>query len=157
MTLKLKNLINYLQGKWISNQTIYSLKTKKIYNHQFTTDIKSLSSLTSNNSKNIAYITKIQNRDIIYQYIYAHLPNDNQGFINKTENKKTQQYIFIFNSNKVLKITNSRNNIKYIEYIYFIDKNFKFSFGVMKINNKYHSISFTSNIKISIAKTNSIE
>nr|WCH54715.1 hypothetical protein [Hypnea edeniana] len=157
MKLTFKNLINYLEGKWICNQTIYSLKSKKIYNYKFTAEIPSLDSLNCNHVQNIACITKIKNQYTIYQYIYPYLLNNQKGFIHKTKNKNKKKYIFIFNSSKVLKITKSMNNIKYIEYTYFIAKNFKLSFGVMKINHKYQSICFTSDIKISTADTNSIE
>lgn len=156
MTLTFRSLINYLEGKWICNQTIYSLNNKKIYNHKFTIEIPLLDSLNYSRLQNVLCITKIQNQYTIYQYIYTYLLNNKEGFIQKTQNKKTQRYLFVFNSSKVLKITNSMNNIKYIEYIYFIDKNFKLSFGVMKINNKYQSICFTSDIKISTTYTNSI-
>nr|WCH55312.1 hypothetical protein [Hypnea brasiliensis] len=157
MILTFKNLINYLEGKWISHQTIYTLTSKKIYNYKFTTKIPSINSFNYNNLKNIAYITKIQNQYTIYQYIYPSLLNHQQGIINKTINQKTRKYIFLFKSNKIVKIINSINNIQYIEYIYFIDENFKLSFGVMKINNKYQSICFTSDIKICTKGTNSIE
>nr|YP_010902860.1 hypothetical protein REP59_pgp120 [Hypnea flava]WCH54914.1 hypothetical protein [Hypnea flava] len=157
MSLTFKSLTNYLEGQWVCNQTIYSLKTKKIYNHKFTTEIPSLESLNYSHLQNIVCITKIKNQYTIYQYMYPYLLNNQEGFINKIENKKIQKYIFVLNSSKILKITNCMNNIKYTEYIYFIDENFKLSFGLMKMNNKYKSISFTSDIKISTAYTNSID
>nr|YP_010903654.1 hypothetical protein REP92_pgp121 [Hypnea wynnei]WCH56506.1 hypothetical protein [Hypnea wynnei] len=157
MILTFKNLVNYLEGQWISNQTIYNLKNQKIYKQKFTTEIPALNSLNYTDLQNIVCITKNNNKYTIYRDIYPCILNNKQGFINRTKNKTIKQYIFVFNSNKVLKITNSIRNIKYIEYIYFIDKNFKLSFGIIKINDKYQSICFTSDIKISINKTNSID
>nr|QCI07205.1 hypothetical protein [Hypnea pannosa] len=156
MILKFKNLANYLEGKWISNQTIYNLQDKKTYSNKFITEVPSLNSLNYNNLKNIACITKNQNKYTIYQYFFPCSLNKKQGFINKTENKKIKHYIYFF-KNKVLKITNFINSVKYIEYIYFINQNFKLSLGVIKIYNKYRVICFTSDIKFSINKTNSID
>nr|YP_010903258.1 hypothetical protein REP76_pgp119 [Hypnea cornuta]WCH55711.1 hypothetical protein [Hypnea cornuta] len=157
MTLTLENLTNYLEGKWISNQTIYNLKNKKIDNNKFITEIPSLKTLNDINLKNIICVTKTDNQYTAYQYSFPNLLNKKQGFINKTKNKKIKQYIYLFNSTKILKITNFINNIRYIEYIYFIDTNFKLSFGIIKIHNKYKAICLTSDIKLSINKANSVD
>nr|YP_010903854.1 hypothetical protein REP96_pgp121 [Hypnea musciformis]WCH56905.1 hypothetical protein [Hypnea musciformis] len=157
MTFTLENLTDYLEGKWISNQTIYNLKNKKTYNNKFITEIPSLTSLNDINLNNIICITKTHNQYTIYQYSLPNLLNKKQGFINKTKNKRIKKYIYVFNSTKILKVTNFIKNIKYTEYIYFIDINFKLSFSIMKIYDKYNAICFTSDIKLSINKTNSID
>nr|YP_010902660.1 hypothetical protein REP55_pgp121 [Hypnea nidulans]WCH54515.1 hypothetical protein [Hypnea nidulans] len=157
MTLTLKKLTNYLEGTWISNQTIYNLKNKKIYNNKFTTEIPLVENLDNSHLENIACITNNNNKYTIYQYFLPDLLNKKQGFINKIEDERRKQYTFFFDSTKVLKIINSINNVKYIEYVYLIDKNFKLSLGIIKIYDKYRAVCFTSDIKFSMNRTNSID
>nr|WCH56106.1 hypothetical protein [Calliblepharis sp.] len=142
------NSLQYLEGKWISNQTIYDLKHKQINTYQFNTEILLLNNSKTNNFQYIYKYKNIQNENIIYNYIFQYNLYQKSGIIEKINKNKKTKYIFIHNSKNSFRIIYSQNNIIYIEYIYFLHQNFKLSVGIMKKSNKYKAIYFTSNIKI---------
>ena len=148
----LDSLLNDLEGYWISHQTIYSIHNKKIRSQETKVQIHNIQryekELLSNKqiSKRYTY-NAFNNCPLIYDYLITDDIVQLKGRIQKYSSNRVEEYPFIF-ANKCLKISYSRNKFNYAEYNYFISSTFRISIIIIKINNKYVTIAFNSNIKI---------
>nr|QVY57986.1 hypothetical protein [Betaphycus gelatinus] len=145
----LKKLVNTLEGKWISQKTIYDFTTKKIDIQNSSIDISLIK--FKNISANLAYICEYENihkKKITYNYITRNTQLPIIGKIEKADNYIVTEYIFRLRDKNNLKIQYYDKNVSYTEYTYFIHENFKLSIVIVKKANKYIAICFISDIKI---------
>nr|WCH56306.1 hypothetical protein [Hypnea sp.] len=149
MQQTLGNLINHLEGIWVSNQTVYDFKNKTIHNYKFDIEVSLLNKL-SHSKTHTQYMCKYKNihNKIIYNYILQPALHQKYGTIEKIEDNEIVKYVVIFDSNRRFKISYSQQDIVYTEHLFFLHKNFKLSIGIIKKANKYKAISFTSDIKV---------
>nr|YP_010904055.1 hypothetical protein REQ00_pgp119 [Caulacanthus ustulatus]WCH57306.1 hypothetical protein [Caulacanthus ustulatus] len=146
MIQPLEILIKYLEGKWISQQTIYDFANKIININQSEIIYSPLKQVES---INYGYTCEyLNNKKIIYHYINYNNSYPLEGKIEKLDQKIVTNYFFKLENESFLKVDCLNNNIKYTEYIYFFHKNFKLSIIVIKKIKQYNAICFISNIKI---------
>lgn len=148
MSLQLKSLFNNIEGNWLYNKTIYYLDSKKININKSQKQITRLENLSLLNNVYICRYKNFSNKEIIYNYISRTNEYPTFGTLQKIYNNYIQEYEFQLNYNNNLKITYTKQNIKYIEYIYFINTNFRISIVIIKRLSKYIAICFNSEIKI---------
>nr|YP_009295800.1 hypothetical protein Schim_054 [Schimmelmannia schousboei]AOM64735.1 hypothetical protein Schim_054 [Schimmelmannia schousboei] len=70
------------------------------------------------------------------------------GVLQKIVGHVYQNYQFQINQNGYLKIKSTKDQITYIEHIYYISDNLRISITKLKRLNNYIAIAFTSYIKI---------
>lgn len=124
--LNLNFFLEKLKGKWHSHQTIYFISSKKVKNY-----------------KNIVTL----NDD------YFEKENGNKYHVLHTIDEKFIDgnfiYSYIILSNNCIKISSESklDNIKYIEYMYFINQNLRISITYLINIQKRLAVSFNSYIK----------
>lgn len=148
MSLQLKSLFENVEGSWLYNKTIYYLDAKKININKSQKQITKLKNLSLLNNRYICKYKNFSNKEILYNYISTTNGCSTFGKLQKIYNNYIQEYEFQLNYNNNLKITYTKQNIKYTEYIYSINTNFRISIVIIKRLNKYIAICFNSEIKI---------
>lgn len=157
----IESLIKRLLGNWIGQNTVYSLSD----NYVNTSINKTCWFISKNKQKLIGSI--IQNIDKQYDQSFLVEINSNHIknikyllFLCKKESKKgiilrlndTFNFLsssyFHAKSSDILYLDYNINNRKIIEKLYFINDNLKFIKSIVKQNNKYTTIFFSSEIKI---------
>nr|YP_009297951.1 hypothetical protein Plocam_053 [Plocamium cartilagineum]AOM67889.1 hypothetical protein Plocam_053 [Plocamium cartilagineum] len=151
MKQKLQSFLEKIEGIWLSQRTIYCLKTKNFYNNYSKVNISKQNNLRKSNlERNEIYYYKDLNtsgNNYIYNFISKSFPF-NEGLIRKNTNKYIENYKYKIYSINCLQIESIKKHIEYIEYIYFINKNFRISITTIKKLKKYLYISFSSEIKV---------
>lgn len=151
MKQKSKIFLEKIEGTWLSQRTIYCLKTKNFYNNHSKIKIsRKNNSQKSNSEINEMYHYKDLNtsrNNSTYNFSSQTFPF-NEGLIKKNTNNYTENYKYKIYSINCLQIESIKKHIEYIEYIYFINKNFRISIITIKKLKKYLSISFSSEIKV---------
>lgn len=147
----LESSLNSVEGRWISQRTIYYFDKRQIESKKIYIDIKKIEDVERNNETDTIiysykYIYENQS-SIVYNYIINTRSIGNCGIISKISNKTKKQYEFIF-YNKCLKIQYIKDSTMYTEYAYLINSRFKISVVIIKHNNNYVAISYNSDIKI---------
>nr|QCI09088.1 hypothetical protein [Inkyuleea mariana] len=157
MKLNLEMLLEQMEGDWISQKTLYYLKKKYIYNNKSNIKILKLNNFTNNIIKNSSnyniYNFQYSNKKNNDLYFFSKKSNYSSGNIKKISSNDIQNYHFQLISSNCLIIQTMEKNIKYIEYIYYINKNFRISITLLKKINQYIAIAFTSYIRIIQANT----
>lgn len=144
------DLLIHIQGNWISQRTIYYLKTKKIKTFNIKNNVNSINKSHIIFNKNFInyddniFEWYINNKLSINLYLFSKSLNN----ISKIERNIHKEYKCIKENNNYLKIKCVNKDIECLEYIYYISKTFRISIGLIKKLNKYIAISFTSDIKI---------
>jgi len=150
MALQLYNLLNNIEGDWISQRTIYYLKTKRFKTFHMKSFIGPFNILNPIRTKNLmdynGYIIKWYNNKQIRENLYIFADNLNQ--IQKIEGDYNRIYQFEFKTVHLIKIISNYEKMQCIEYIHLVSQNFRISISLIKKLNKYIAIAFTSDIKI---------
>jgi len=141
-----EKILNYLHGHWKYQQTVYNINNQNIncnINHFFlkTQYIKQNNNHISNNIKNI--IQYYNNKSSLFISTQNTLNN-----IYKNYDNKKFKYDFKNNKNSNLSIKYKKNNISFYENLHLINSNFFISQILVKKNDKYIAVIFTSYIKI---------
>ena len=131
------NLLKNIKGYWKYQQTVYSIRTKKITNYKNLIKIKDLN-LANQNIYKIEY----KNLESLLSIIYA----EDKIIINKDCTKII--YRIINNKSGKTKIFYDNKKIQFEEVFYSINVNFFLVIGIFKYYNKYIYTSVTSFIKV---------
>ena len=149
MIKPLERLIQYLEGKWICQQTIYDSTNKIININEQKIDCLALKKVDKVELINCSYTcTYLNNKKIVYKYINFNNCYPIKGTIKKLDRNIITNYFFRLENENFLKIEYLNNNMKYTEYIYFLHKNFNLSITLLKTIKQYNAICFISRIKI---------
>ena len=147
MSLKLKNLLINTEGSWISQRTIYYLKSKKLKNfnikHYFSTQNSTGKISKQNLFNKDVYMLEWCNINTPKQNLYLFEKNIKKIYQNIIKEYSCTQY-----KNNYLEIKYRKKNIECLEYFYQISQTFRISIGLIKKEDKYVAISFTSEIQI---------
>uniref|UniRef100_UPI003002F6EE Ycf58 n=1 Tax=Anunuuluaehu liula TaxID=3049639 RepID=UPI003002F6EE len=148
MNLQLNTLFDNIEGKWLSHKTIYYLNTKKININKCQKQIIRLKNLSLENNGYICRYKNLSDQEIVYNYIPTTNKYSTFGILQKIYNNCIKEYQFQLKDNNNLKIRYIRQDIKYTEYIYTVNTNFRISIVIIKRLNQYIAICFNSEIKI---------
>lgn len=147
----IKTLLEKIQGKWISQKTIYYINNQNSHLHTSDNEIfleKNVNNLyTSNNALNKLYCLTSVDLNTQEQTSHLFIHNKNKITLKIKNNRSSYNgYVCIY-SDIFFKKVFIYNNIKYSEYNYIITQNFQLSIGIIKLKNKYIAVTFTSYIK----------
>jgi len=150
MSLNLQKLLTHMQGSWVSQRTIYYLKTKKIKNfnrsHNFKLGKSNYWTLNNDLLKNNMQVIEWCNTNQINKNLYVFF--DKLNYIKKLNQDIVKEYECLHQKNQYIEIKYQQKDLQCFEYFYYISKTFRISIGLIKKTNKYIAISFTSEIQI---------
>lgn len=146
MNSLLKLLSNNIEGNWLSHQSIYYLQAKKIKINKFQ---KNIDRFVDQSLLNYSYIYKhLSSKEIIYNYVTENKQKSKSCKLQKIYSSYIQTYELSLNNTNCIETQYLKNDIKYTEYTYIINKNLRISVVIIKKHNNYIAISFNSEIKI---------
>nr|YP_010865292.1 hypothetical protein QQR83_pgp082 [Campylaephora boydenii]WGT74155.1 hypothetical protein [Campylaephora boydenii] len=131
------NLLHDIEGTWKYQQTIYSIKTKRITNNKNSINIVSL-----NLEKKDIYRIDYNNVQYLFKII------DDKNSIRIDKNNKQRIYELKINQQEKTKFLYNNKKVKFEEIFHIINTNFFLVIGILKQYNKCLYISVTSFIKI---------
>lgn len=140
------NFFNNFIGHWITKKNVFILKynTKHIYEEKIKITINKNKDINNFNCYKLNYSLNDVNNYSSYfnlNYIDYYFNKKNNTIFNKYKIQKISQNLLKINANL-------KNHLIFVEYIYFINKNFNTSVSFIKKNNEYLVTIFTSYIKI---------
>lgn len=151
MKQKSQFFLEKIEGIWLAQRTVYCLTTKTFYNNHSKIKISKKYNPQKINSEinEIYHYIDLNTLENNYNYHFlSQVFPFHEGLIKKNTNKYTENYKYKIYSINCLQIESIKKDIEYIEYIYFINKNFRISITTIKKLKKYLSISFSSEIKM---------
>lgn len=160
-------LMSKILGSWIIQSTFYSFTKKQVKNltgkvqwSYIENQHKNLDIILKNNCNNIQlqdftiYIFEKKNDnvcDIIYEFFlfnnkikYGYILTFNNDF-----NVLKKYTILCYSNNHIDIFYKNKNNINIFQKIYFLNNNLKINKYIMKKNNRYYNLCFSSEIKLS--------
>nr|YP_010986407.1 chromophore lyase CpcS/CpeS-like protein [Pachymeniopsis lanceolata]WOL37325.1 chromophore lyase CpcS/CpeS-like protein [Pachymeniopsis lanceolata] len=152
MKFQANTFLKAMEGSWISQKTIFYLKTNQICCNQFNYTIKKNHFLRNDsniNNLNCLEFYNINKKQKDY-YNFIQTNQDNLGYITKNYNQNIDSYKYSIYKHNCLKIEYKTSKVEYIEYIYVINQTFMTNISLLKKSDKYMAISFASNIKLPV-------